>query len=379
MKLKNEEEIVEPFQNLFSDEDGLFAYLAGVYESSGYISIQNGNFKISISGNYNFLDRIKDSLVAGGSIISTPYFQLQILSNIARDFLVNIYPYLISKRYQAELVIEFQNHINSRRGKRIDENEQIYRNNAIEKIKNTNFSGEIDLEHVDKWISTYFLGFFGFNAKINLKKKGEEFWLNIRLTSEFDYILDMFQQIYDLGYVYNARSTSRWELNYSDAYDLLVEIYPHLIEKKEESEIAIRFHNYLQEAKKPLTFKDINYLNNLIEESKNLIISPKKIPTNNFSMNLAVCDELLELIDKFIQESKNHNRSSLIKDAIKFFKNNKSKVLNAESPCKNRYKDRQIPLQLDNNDKDDISITGNRSELLRKIIFEYLNEHYHSK
>ncbi len=65
MKLKNEEEIVEPFQNLFSDEDGLFAYLAGVYDASGYISIQNGNFKLTMSGNYNFLNRIKDSLGAG--------------------------------------------------------------------------------------------------------------------------------------------------------------------------------------------------------------------------------------------------------------------------------------------------------------------------
>lgn len=183
----------------------------------------------------------------------------------------------------------------------------------------------------------------------------------------------MFQQIYDLGYVYNARSTCRWELNYSDAYDLLVEIYPHLIEK-EEGEIALRFHYYLQEAKKPLTSEDINYLNNLIEESKNLIISPKKIPTNNFSMNLAVCDELFDLIDKFIQESENHNRSSLIKDAIEYFKNNKSKVLDAKSPCKNRPKVRQIPLQLDNDCKDDISMTGNRSDLLRKIILVYLNE-----
>ncbi len=75
--------------------------------------------------------------------------------------MVNIYPYLISKRYQSELVIEFQNHINSRRGSRIDENEQIYRDNAIEKIKNANCSNQVDLEHVDKWISTYFLGFFG--------------------------------------------------------------------------------------------------------------------------------------------------------------------------------------------------------------------------
>ena len=46
----------------------------------------------------------------------------------------------------------------------------------------------------------------------------------------------MLQQIYDLGYVYNARSSSRWDLNYLDAYDLLVEINPYLIEKKEESE-----------------------------------------------------------------------------------------------------------------------------------------------
>ncbi len=37
---------------------------------------------------------------------------------------------------------------------------------------------------------------------------------------------------------------------------------------------------------------------------------------------------------------------------------------------------RQIPLQLDNDCKDDISMTGNRSELLRKIIVVYLNEVY---
>ncbi len=70
-----------------------------------------------------------------------------------------------------------------------------------------------------------------------------------------------------------------------------------------------------------------------------MIISPKKIPTNNFSMNLAVCDELFDLIDKFIQESENRNISSLIKDAIEYFKNNKSKVLDAKSPCKNKPKD----------------------------------------
>ena len=82
------------------------------------------------------------------SIATTPYFKLQISGNNISKLLDKIYPYLIAKRQQAKLICEFQNHISRRGGSRIDEVEQIFRDEDLEMIEKANFSNEVNLDHV---------------------------------------------------------------------------------------------------------------------------------------------------------------------------------------------------------------------------------------
>ena len=373
------EGLFKKFNGIFSNEDELFAYLAGVYEANGSIIVQNRNFKLNIYGNTHLLNEIRDFLEFTGLELPSPYFFLQLSGNTACKVLEKIYPYLIIKRKQTKLIFDFQEHINNTMDSTIDENEKIYRDKTLEMIKNANNSDEVNLDHVDKWIFNYFYGYFDSKAKINLKKEDGEYWLNIRLTSEFEYILLLFQQLFDLGYVYETRSSSRWELNYSDAYDLLIEIQHYLVMKIEEINTAIKFHRFFQETKKPLLDDDILFLENLIKERNNLDTS-KKLPKNNFHVTIMICDELSKLIYNSIQNSINININSLFKEAIQYFKMDESKVLETMSSiCINKLKYIPINIFLDRDIVEFLDTkSDNRSELLRNIIQNYLQNSYSS-
>ncbi|MCE7700285.1 MAG: hypothetical protein K8E24_016115, partial [Methanobacterium paludis] len=231
----------------FLDEN-LLAYLAGVYESNGGVFLQPpGSIVLYINGNHDFLVALKNIIKIDSSIISTPNYRLQIYGELSCEFLKNLYPYLISTKDQARLLFEYREHIKARKGSRIDLKEKNYRLEAAKKIKSSRFKKDIDLSHVDEWIAKYFIGLFDSKAKLNIKKKNNEYWINISINLQNEELALFLQQIYDIGYLYQARNTVKWDLNSDEAYNLLMDINPYLIGKRKHSEICIEFHRYFQE------------------------------------------------------------------------------------------------------------------------------------
>ncbi|MEN6554092.1 MAG: hypothetical protein ABFC34_14535 [Methanobacterium sp.] len=358
--------------------ENLLAYLAGVYESRGNIIVQpQGGTFVSINGDYDFLLNIKNIIDVNSNIISTPNHHLQIYGELACEFLKKLYPYLISTRDQARLLFEYREHIKNRKGSRIDVKEQLYRSGAAKAIKNSKFEENIDFNHVGDWVPFYFIGVFDSKSKINIKKKNREYWLNIGLKLQNEELTLFLQQIYDKGYLYPTRDFIKWELNYEDAYNLLVNFNPYLIGKRKQAEIGIKFHKYFQDVEKPLKIKDVEFIEALRDDLKSLKKSSKSYG-NKSVIGLLMCEDLIELMDQFIQSKKGLNYSSLVKSSISYLKYNESKLINFESQiCKNKLKNYQLTLILENDILKFINKrASNRSEFIRTAVEVYLNDKF---
>jgi len=96
-----------------------FPYISGFFDGEGCIRISNRKgvyrFKVNIiNTNLDVLKKIQE--IAGGSLYKYPIyntnylqvFSLDLYCNIAKRFLEGIRPYLIIKREQAQLALEFQ-------------------------------------------------------------------------------------------------------------------------------------------------------------------------------------------------------------------------------------------------------------------------------
>lgn len=364
------------------DESAL-AYLAGVYESSGGIFIQaQGSIVLYINGHHDYLVALKNIIKMDSSIFSTPNYRLHIYGDLACEFLKNLYPYLISTRDHARLVLGYREHIKARKGSRIDSKEKNYRLEAARKIKTSRFNKDIDLSRVDEWITNYFIGFFDSKAKINIKKNNKDYWLNISLNLQNEELALFLQQIYDTGYLYQVRNSVKWDLNYDEAYNLLMNINPYLIGKRKYSEICIKFHRYFQGTQKPLKDEEIQFIEGLRSDLKNL----KKLNSSNgyktskgtkITMSLMVCDDLVESMDKLVSKSENSlNYNGIAKNAINYVKLNEYRLRNFKSIiCENKLKNHQLSLVLENDLIEFINQkSSNRSEFIRNAVEIYLED-----
>jgi hypothetical protein len=127
--------MIQSISDVFVDEDNSNAYFAGIFENSGSIRIQeNGRITLIYFGSKKFLKIIKNTLGIG-NLVNNPFNQLLIHGNAACRHLKNIYPYLLMNKKKAKLAFEYQEHINNRKGSRIDQKEQIYREKILNQLK----------------------------------------------------------------------------------------------------------------------------------------------------------------------------------------------------------------------------------------------------
>jgi len=364
-------------------DENLLAYLAGVYESSGGVFIQaQGSIVLYINGHHDYLVALKNLIKMDSSIFSTPNYRLHIYGDLACEFLKNVYPYLISSRGHARLVLEYREHVKARKGSRLDSEEKNYRLEAARKIKTSKFNKDIDLSHVDEWITSYFIGFFDSKAKLNIKKNSKDYWLNISLNLQNEELALFLQQIYDTGYLYQATNSVKWDLNYDEAYNLLMNINPYLIGKRKYSEICIKFQRYFQGAQKPLKDEEIQFIEGLRDDLKNL----KKLNVSNgyktskgakLTISILVCEDLVESMDKLISKSENNlNYHIIVKNAINYIKLNEYKLRNFKSKvCENKLKNHQLSLVLENDLIEFVNQkSSNRSEFIRTVMEIYLED-----
>ena len=363
-------------------DENLLAYLAGVYESSGGVFLQpQSSMILYINGYHDYLVAIKNIIKMDSSIISTPNCRLHLYGDLACEFLKNVYPYLISTRDQARLLIEYGEHIKARKGSRIDSKEKNYRLEVAKKLKSSKFKKGIDLSHVDEWITNYFIGFFDSKAKLNIKNNNNDYWLNISLNVQNEELVLFLQEIYDIGHIYQARNSIKWDLNYGEAYDLLRDINPYLIGKRKHSEICLTFHKYFQGAQKPLKDEEIQFIEGLKDDLKNLKkLNSSKGKTSNGTkvlMSLMVCEDLVESMDKLISKSENNlNYNGIVKNSIRYVKLNEYRLRNFKSKiCENKLKNHQLGLNLENDLMEFINQkSSNRSEFIRTAMEIYLED-----
>jgi len=362
--------MIQSISDVFVDEDNSNAYFAGIFENSGSIRIQEyGGITLIYFGSKKFLKIIKNTLGIG-NLVTNPFNQLLIHGNAACRHLKNIYPYLLMNKKKAKLAFEYQEHINNRKGSRIDQKEQIYREKILNQLKKSRFESKLELNNIDNFFIPYFIGFFDSSAKINILNNKNDYWINIRLKSKFEPILLLFEEMFDLGHVYSTRSSSfRWELNYSDASDLLSKIHPFLFQNSKKSEIALNFYEYYENAQKPLNKQDIKFINSLTEELKNAAKIFKKQKT----VSILVCEKLKNEMDNIIKDREDLNHNSLVKASIKHCYINKTKINKSTNICENKSKEHRISIVLEQELVDYISKSDNRSELVRKMIENYLN------
>ena len=364
------QDTIQSLKNIFSDADTLYAYFAGVFESNGYIRIlEQGGISIVYGGSEDYLLNFKD-ILQNGTISSTQSPQFLIFGNAASKHLKNIFPYLLLSKKLVKLACNYQDHINSRKGSRIDQKEHNYRLNAIKEINNFKFREEIDFNSIDNWIFPYFIGFFDSSVKISINNKDGNYWISVRLKTKFEQILLLFQEIFRFGYVYPTRSSNfRWMLTYDDAHDLLLKICPYLFQNKKKCETAIKIHEYFEQVPKPLNEDDTKFIESLKKELR----YNQKGSKNSSTVSVLICDELIKKIDDFIKDSREWNRNSFVKESIEYFYKNQSKIPKTLGICNDKTKEHQINLVLDNEIVDCLNKNSkNRSELIRKLAEVYL-------
>jgi hypothetical protein len=136
--------------------EGQIAYLAGIIDGEGCIYIQRRKTKCGWSyfprfqvtnTNRNLMEWIKNTF--GGLIYDkprkhiNPKWKMQIEWFTTRELLdkllIFIIPYLVIKRKQAEIMIEFRNSFKkTKRGQTVPEDIQDYRLSCMNKIKELN-------------------------------------------------------------------------------------------------------------------------------------------------------------------------------------------------------------------------------------------------
>jgi hypothetical protein len=100
---------------------GQWTYIAGLFDGEGFVGIVKNKkgrqlFLAIEIGNCNlavlqFIQKIAGGRLTNGYMgkeAKHPYFRLRFSTNNGKNFLKQIYPYLISKKEQARMAIEFQ-------------------------------------------------------------------------------------------------------------------------------------------------------------------------------------------------------------------------------------------------------------------------------
>lgn len=371
---------------LFDDEEFFYPYLAGLFDASSNIIIgQYGGLVLNLNGSYDFLIKINDNIENTGTIVESSTHHLQFFGNRAVYILEKILPFLIIKKEQVLFAINYQNHINKRESFLIDDNERQYRLDCKEKIKKLKIPENIDFfSFMDyNWVFPYLLGYIDSKLKINIKKhtrsNNTQYWLKAGLYSEYEDFLFILSEYFNMGYVVPSWNVFRWELTNEDAFNLLNQLYPFLINKGEQIEIGIEFYEFIKgENEDNLDQEKINYIEKL--KSRISTLGKKRSEDTDFvNITILICKELMNLIDSFSEKTK-MNRSQIMKESLKsFFKINPN--IDFESICLKSPKKYQINANIEKDILNNLNLnkTKSRSELIRKAIEYYINENTNMK
>ena len=263
-----------------TDNKVLLAYLAGLFDAEGHLRIcKNPHDK----ANYTLECGIGQSNKAitrliyhyfGGHMYSSKklpnrkqVWQWRCSCRYAFKFVNAIMPYLISKKNEAQVAIDFQSKMITTRVSKVTNNEIKSRERQrvlMQKLKNkkSNMSyktcyyngSERDMHKLDKVSKlelAYIAGFFDGEGTITIarnNKHSTSFFSSCGISQVDRQPLDFIASVFG-GSVYpkNTKHKSQWTWSSSTRYTLIFlnTIYPYLIIKKKQARVAISFQTRL--------------------------------------------------------------------------------------------------------------------------------------
>lgn len=258
-----------------SKRDTTLAYAAGLFDGEGSITIQRKANTFCLIVRVTSTDRaIVDFLNRnfGGWIgvqpankhvkICRPCWYWGVQSKAASVFLARIAPFLVIKKAQADLAIEFQSRIGARGVNRLMPEEittrETYKRRLVE-LK-LGCSAETTAGLFDP---PYVAGLLDGEGTILIYKVRDYYQLSVRITNTDLKVLESLKNLFggDIGskcekVSKRTRSCWTWQIQGQKSAELLVELYPYLLVKREQARLALEFQTHKQLLKREDALKE---------------------------------------------------------------------------------------------------------------------------
>lgn len=259
------------------NRDVMLAYAAGLFDGEGSITIQRSNNTFSLVVRVTSTDRpIVDFLLLhfGGWIgVQTPNKNVKncrpcwfwgIQSKAASLFLARIAPFLVIKKSQADLAAEFQARIGARGVNRLTPEEvttrETYKRRLVE-LK-LGCSAETTAGLFDP---PYVAGLLDGEGTILIYKVVDYYQLSVRIVNTDLKVLESLKSLFGGCISGKCEKISKrtrpcwtWEIQGPKAAELLVELYPYVLVKRDQTRLALEFQSHKCLLKKEGSSKEVN-------------------------------------------------------------------------------------------------------------------------
>lgn len=246
-------------------------YLAGLFDGEGSVTIylHNGKYILTtqiVNSHKGVI--IQSNKLLNGSIThdkgkgtSTSTWRLRLSLTDSKNFFNSVIPYLIVKKEQCQIGLDFLT--NRENGFTYREMIREARNDFVTE------SNTLSLEYIAGFLDAE--GSITITKRIRKDRPSPLYAIDIRIVNNHIGVLKSIQKKYG-GFIHIRKEDKGNQLydlimNNQHGKDLLNDIYPYLIIKKEEAELALKFP--LSESRQPLTKEQIKQK----DEIRNKIIS----------------------------------------------------------------------------------------------------------
>ena len=249
-----------------SKRDTMLAYAAGLFDGEGCIIIQRtqGNtFSLHVRVTTTDLVIAKWLNEKFGGCLGIqpankhvkncrPCWYWNIQSKAASLFLVRIAPFLVIKKAQADLAIEFQSRIGVRGVNRLTPEEittrETYKRRLVE-LK-LGCSAETTTGLFDP---PYVAGLLDGEGTILIYRVKDYYQLSVRITNTDLKVLESLKNLFggDIGskcekVSKRTRPCWTWQIQGPKSAELLIELYPYMLVKREQARLALEFQTHKQ-------------------------------------------------------------------------------------------------------------------------------------
>lgn len=253
---------------MLSTEEKVLAYTAGLFDGKGCILIQRVKNTFSLHVRVTSTDRpIVDWMHDhfGGCVgIQAPnrnikncrpcwYWNIQ--SKAASLFLARIEPLLVIKREQAKLALEFQSRLGSPGVNRIEPEEITIRETYKRRLAELKIGAAPETRE-GLYDPAYVAGLLDGEGTILIYKSRTYFQLSVRVVNTDLGSLERMKSLFggNIGSKREKKSIRTrpcwtWDIQGPAAAEVLVNIYPFLIVKREQARVALEFMDRCREAR----------------------------------------------------------------------------------------------------------------------------------